>query len=123
MTRTQRRYDDPRERLIANSVADPHSDCWLWVGNRDRKGYGRLAVRVRGRPTGVRAHRYSYELFCGPIPDGQTVDHTCVQASCINPSHLVLLSREQNTKSMWYRKRVISTFPPRIDAVCDTAAA
>jgi hypothetical protein len=55
-------------------------DCWEWVGYRDREGYGKMG--------GACAHRVSYELFIGPIPDGLTIDHLCRNPGCVKPSHL-----------------------------------
>jgi|SRR5580704_8812832 hypothetical protein len=66
--------------------------CWDWSGWRaPRKGildrdqwYGTFAYRR----TLTRAHRRSYELFVGPIPDGLTIDHKCRRPCCVNPEHL-----------------------------------
>jgi hypothetical protein len=51
---------------------DKTSGCWLWTAAL-WKGYGRIAVGRRM----VKAHRFSYELLIGPIPDGMTIDHRC----------------------------------------------
>lgn len=53
--------------------------CWLWVAHRDRKGYGRLGVLSN---RAYLAHRFSYELLVGPIPDGLSLDHLCRVPSC-----------------------------------------
>ena len=67
--------------------------CWVYTGYCDRYGYG----WVRGAESGTRlAHRASYELHVGPIPEGMTVDHLCFNPPCINPEHLRLLSRSEN---------------------------
>jgi hypothetical protein len=62
--------------------------CWLWTGGLTHNGYGRFALGL----TTVRAHRYSYQLAHGPIPDGYEVDHVrargCRHYHCVNPSHL-----------------------------------
>ena len=61
--------------------------CWLWNGGRNLGGYG--AINVGGRAGGMRgAHRVSYELFVGPIPDGFEVDHLCKVPACVRPEHL-----------------------------------
>ncbi|MBT2412652.1 HNH endonuclease [Streptomyces sp. ISL-12] len=63
----------------------------LWTGSTDQ-GYGRL--RFRGRL--VRAHRFSYELNVGPIPDGHQVDHLCRTPSCVRPDHLEAVTQREN---------------------------
>ena len=53
------------------AVAGP-DECWEWTGTKE-KGYGYLHSRVNGRRWKVRAHRFSYEIHNGPIPDGLQV--------------------------------------------------
>lgn len=61
------------------------SDCWLWMGARDRKSrYGRIHRNGRCDYT----HRVFYEHLVGPIPDGLQLDHLCRIPSCCNPDHL-----------------------------------
>ena len=79
------------ERFWAN--VDRSGSCWLWVGARRGDGYGALNVRGRG---GYGAHRFSYEIHHGPIPDGMVVMHTCDVPLCVNPAHLALGTHRQN---------------------------
>lgn len=58
--------------------------CWLWTGSSTKAGYGQFTVN---RKT-IMAHRYSYELVNGPIPEGLHMDHLCKVTSCVNPAHL-----------------------------------
>jgi hypothetical protein len=58
--------------------------CWLWKAPLDRDGYGRC--HLLGRTD--RAHRVSYRLFVGEIPDGLNVLHTCDTPACVRPDHL-----------------------------------
>lgn len=68
--------------------------CWIWRGYTDPSGYGR-AVLPGGRY--VMAHRLSYELLTGPIPDGLTLDHICRNRGCVKPQHLTPMTRGDNS--------------------------
>lgn len=79
-----------RERLLQYSVADPETGCWLWRGQISNSGYGRIML---SGPQGRRmesAHRASYQLLVGAIPEGALVRHTCGNRLCVNPDHLEL---------------------------------
>lgn len=77
------------------------SGCWLWDLQWGRTNYGR--VYWKGRPRS--AHRVSYEVFRGPIPQGMTLDHTCRVRPCINPRHLEPVTSAENM-SRGYRARI-----------------
>ena len=68
--------------------------CWLWTGTKTSGGYGRI---LRGSKE-MYAHRYSYEHFIGPIPDGLVIDHLCRVRHCVNPSHLEVVTLGENTR-------------------------
>lgn len=72
-----------------------HSDdeCWYWKGNTNDKGYGRLYVNGKQ----MYAHRHSYLIHRGHIPQGLTIDHLCRNTSCVNPSHMELVTSKENT--------------------------
>lgn len=75
------------------------SGCWEWQGYILKSGYGQIASRVRPTPSGTRlAHRVSYELVKGEIPDGLQLDHLCRNKICVNPDHLEPVTRHENVR-------------------------
>lgn len=69
------------------SVDRKSNDCWVWIGSVDGGGYG---ICGRGRDLPRRAHRASWVLHRGAIPDGLYVLHRCDTPRCVNPDHLFL---------------------------------
>lgn len=88
--------------LSHNVMADPNSGCWLWVGPCDKNGYGKAAEKgsVHNRPRTVRAHRRSYEVNRGAIPERLHVLHRCDTPACVNPDHLFLGTNMDNVRDM-----------------------
>ena len=82
------------ERVGDKVEVDPVSGCWNWTGCKDAGGYGRISVDNAG----VVAHRVSYELHVGPIPDGLELDHLCRNRGCVNPEHLEPVTAQENMK-------------------------
>ena len=76
--------------------------CWVWVGKRDRGGYGVLHVNGSTRM----AHLVVFEAEVGPIADGLDGDHICRNRACCNPEHLELVTRRENLLRRSWRYRV-----------------
>ena len=75
-----------------NAKVSRSAGCWAWTGADRGNGYGKF--QVAGRP--VLAHRFAYEAFVGPIPDGLQLDHLCRNKACVNPSHLEPVTNREN---------------------------
>lgn len=88
---------DPVERMRSLYVVNAETGCWDWTGYKTDKGYGRVMLK-RLHPKRLAAHRVSYELWRGKIPDGLHIDHLCRNPSCINPDHLEPVTQAENTR-------------------------
>lgn len=80
-------------RFWARFTENGPNDCWPWMGSKWHFGHGRLY----SFGLDFRAHRLSYELFEGDIPAGLCVCHHCDNPGCVNPNHLYLGDKTQNT--------------------------
>lgn len=70
--------------------------CWFWIGSIDVHGYGQIKKTSERR--NVSAHRASYEMNVGTIPEGLTIDHLCRQRHCVRPDHLEVVTGAENTR-------------------------
>ena len=79
-------------RLRAKFIEDAATGCWLWQNASTPPGYG--VFYLWGKQT--YAHRASYELHVGPIPEGLVIDHLCRNRRCVNPEHLEPVTQRIN---------------------------
>jgi ABC-type iron transport system FetAB ATPase subunit len=101
------KYKSMEERLMFNSILDPATGCWDWIGKVSYKGYGHVSVRTQNGPRNRMAHRVAFEELRGEkIPDNMTLDHKCRNKRCINPDHQEIVTRVENTvrRNDYYRK-------------------
>lgn len=76
---------DPVERFMNKVNKNGANGCWDWMASKfTRTGYGQFKLFGKMRS----AHRISYELIKGKIPDGLGLDHLCRNRACVNPDHL-----------------------------------
>lgn len=82
--------EDPIVRFHRKYKVDPETGCWIWTDRPHLLGYGEL--KVYGKM--MKAHRFSYETFVGPLDPKLEICHECNTKLCVNPKHL-----RQDTKS------------------------
>ncbi len=83
-------------------MPEPNSGCWLWTGGTDGSGYGQIG---NGHGKTIHAHRASWLIYKGLIPDGLSVLHKCDNPPCVNPQHLFLGTQQDNITDCCNKKR------------------
>ena len=89
------------DRFEAKIARCPMSGCWLWTGCVVSRGYGNITIAGKT----MYAHRLSWELHVGPIPDGQCVLHRCDTPACVRPDHLFLGTKKDNAADRDFKGR------------------
>lgn len=107
MTRLYVRHDmPPIERLKIRSETTENG-CIVFTGSRNLFGHGEISYKGKR----FRAHRLSYMVNIGPIPEGMVVCHKCDNPPCINPDHLFIGSQADNLKDARQKGRMATPNP------------
>ena len=103
-----RKKCDPKKLFFRHVVKLPGSNaCWEWIGAlHPLTGYGYCGYKGRVQ----RAHRVSWQIAFGVIPNGLWVLHKCDNRRCVNPKHLFLGNQQDNTDDMVAKGRVAKQF-------------
>lgn len=86
---------------LMEKIAFGSSDCWLWIGSVNRHGYGATSIAGENK-----AHRASWRLFKGHIPNGMSVLHKCDVRCCVNPEHLFIGTQLDNMRDCSVKGRI-----------------
>jgi hypothetical protein len=78
------------------------NSCWIWKAFKNRQGYGKIGT---SSCKSINAHRVSWVIHNGQIPDNHFVCHKCDNPSCVNPDHLFIGTRQDNINDMMIKKR------------------
>ena len=107
------KYTSDYERFMVKVNKDP-CGCWLWAAAQHKSStqkylvYGAFGYQGKKQT----AHRVSWMLHNGPIPNGLYVCHSCDTPLCVNPEHLWLGTHKDNMKDAANKKRTVCNFKP-----------
>ena len=103
------RYMTPLQRFWTRVEPCPATGCWIWTGAHQTKKLPYGLFKIDG--VMVYVHRFSYEQFIGPIPEGLLVLHHCDTPECVAPHHLYCGTQSQNIRAAISRGRFRFNLP------------
>jgi hypothetical protein len=98
---------------------EPNTGCWLWLRAANTQEYGNLHLDG----SYALAHRALYELTFGQIPEGMVVMHKCDTPCCVNPDHLMIGTKADNSRDMAQKGRWRNRAKLTIDQVREIRGA
>jgi hypothetical protein len=111
---------EPRERFLAKVNIGEYGKCWLWNASLSTGGYGQFTAPTGGnRVKNAPAHRFSWELYNGPIPSGKHILHKCDTRHCVNPEHLFVGTHQQNMQDRDSKGRQAKGARSGLAKLCD----
>lgn len=90
-------------------------ECWLWNGGTSGNGYGRFRLGGKSVPM-MPAHKFSFIMHGGVVPNGLYVLHRCDVRSCVNPRHLFVGDARDNALDCVAKGRMGGLFKGGADA-------
>lgn len=81
------------EKFLSKIKIQNETGCWIFSGAIDKDGY-----RICHDKKPYKSHRYSFELFNGPLSEYMVIDHMCRNRACCNPDHLRDVTPTVNAK-------------------------
>lgn len=96
-----KKWHPPVEIRFFNKVEKRENGCWIWVGHCNSRGYPMFYEDGEV----LAGHRWAYEHWIGPIPEGKILRHKCDESRCANPLHLEPGSLQDNSRDCVTRGR------------------
>lgn len=94
------RWIDPLDVARFWIKVDQTNFCWLWKSSVNKHGYGTFQYKNESL-----AHRLSWIIVYGPIPDDKQVLHRCDNPKCVNPNHLFIGTHQDNMRDKMHKGR------------------
>ena len=108
----KREYCSTKCRLL--HCVEKINGCWNWLGDIHPNGYGYATCHETNRT--MHAHRLSYKIFKGEIPEGLYVCHHCDNPACINPDHLWIGTAKENMQDAKNKGRLRNQYTRKKNA-------